>query len=178
MPDRVRALEQLRSGLVTVVAFAAVGAVAGGIWVWAWSPPSGVVLEDRWVLDSTGLAEDFSGTAWYVVIAMLAGLVTAVVVGWATRRHELAVLLGVAVGSVLAGWLMFHVGHALGPTDPQVLAQGKDDLTALPGDLTVAGVGGRPSLLRLDSSAFVAFPAGALVGLCALFLTTDRRPVG
>lgn len=159
--------------LAIVVVLGLVGVLAGVVWEWVWSPPTGVVFEDRWVLQPSGPDIGFAATGWYVVVASLAGLVAAAAIGWLVRRDEVATLTGVAIGSVLAGWLMLLVGHALGPTDPQVLAAGKDDFTSLPSDLRVAG--DDQPLLGLGSSAFVAFPSGALVGLAVVFLTSRGR---
>lgn len=159
-------------GLVIVVVLGLVGVLAGVVWEWVWSPPTGVVFRDRWVLQPSGPDVGFAGTGWYVVVASLAGLLAAAAIGWLARRDEVATLVAVVIGSVLAGWLMLVVGHALGPADPQVLAVGKDDFTALPSDLRVAG---DEPLLGLGSSPFVAFPAGALVGLAVVFLMSRGR---
>lgn len=167
-------LGALRVMVLVLLAFAVAGALAGVVWVWVWTPPSGVVIDGRWVHDPVGLSQDFAGTGWYVVVAAVAGLLTALAVSW-WSRHELVTLGATVLGAVLAGWVMFQVGHALGPEDPQVLAQGRVDLTALPGELEVAGAEDGPPLPRPGSSAFVAFPAGALAALAAVFLTTDRR---
>jgi hypothetical protein len=164
---------QLLRVLAIVVVLGLVGVLAGVVWEWVWNPPTGVVFRDRWVLQPSGPDLSFSATGWYVVVASLAGLVAAAVIGWLVRRDEVATLVGVALGSVVAGWLMLVVGHALGPADPQVLAAGKEDFTSLPSDLRVAG--DDQPLLGLGSSAFVAFPSGALIGLGVVFLTSRGR---
>ena len=159
--------------LAIVVVMGLVGVLAGVVWEWVWNPPTGVVFKDRWVLQPSGPDFGFSATGWYVVVASLAGLVAAATIGWLVRRDEVATLVGVALGAVLAGWLMLVVGHALGPADPQVLAAGRDDFTSLPSDLRVAG--DDQPLLGLGSSAFVAFPSGALIGLAVVFLMSRGR---
>jgi hypothetical protein len=175
MPDRMTLVHRLAAALTAVVVLVVVGALAGVVWWWVWTPPTGVVLDERWVLDAQGLARDFDGTAWYVVVASVAGLVGGLVVTWRTRSEEVTVLAAVVVGAVLAGWVMYQVGHALGPADPQVLAQGRADLTALPGDLRVAGADPDPSPVGRGASVFLAFPAGALSAAAAVFLMTERR---
>ena len=177
MPGRLSAQAPLLlRALAVVVVLGLVGVLAGVVWEWVWSPPTGVVFEDRWVLQPSGPDIAFSGTGWYVVVAGLAGLLAAATIGWFVGRDETATLVAVALGSVLAGWLMLVVGHALGPADPQVLAVGKDDFTALPSDLRVAG--DDPPLMGVGSSAFVAFPSGALIGLAVVFLTSRGRGAG
>lgn len=175
MPDRLTGGRGFAEALAAVVVLVALGALAGVVWWWIWTPPSGVVIEERWVLDAQGLAQDFDGTAWYVVVAALSGLVGGVAVTWPTRGRELRVLAAVLVGSVVGGWVMYQVGHALGPADPQVLAQGREDLTPLPGELRVGGADTDPSPFGPGSSAFVAFPSGALSAAAAVFLMTERR---
>jgi uncharacterized membrane protein YeaQ/YmgE (transglycosylase-associated protein family) len=160
--------------LVTLVVLAALAVVAGVVWWWVWTPPTGVVVDQRWVLDAQGLAREFDATAWYVVIAAVAGLLGGLVVSWQARGGELLTLGALAVGSVLAGWLMHQVGHALGPPDPQTLAQGRADMTPLPGSLRVGGEGAGPAWAGPGASAFVAFPAGAVSAAAAVFLMTDR----
>ncbi|PUA80541.1 hypothetical protein C7S10_12290 [Nocardioides currus] len=161
-------------GIVAV--FAAVGAVAGVVWEWLWDAPVGVAYQDQWFLEPAGPDYAFSGTGWYVVVALVAGALTAFALGWWWPRHEVASLAAIVVGSVLAGWVMFRVGHSLGPQDPRVLAAGKADFTAIPSDLTLAGVDGEPRLFRLDSAAMAAFPIGAMIASVYVFaVATGRR---
>lgn len=163
--------------VVIIAVFALSGALAGVIWERLWSPPAGVAFKDTWFLEPAGPDFSFSGTGWYVAVALVAGALTAFALGWFWPRHELTSLLAIAVGSMLAGWVMFKVGHALGPQDPQLLAAGKSDFTAIPSDLTLAGVDGQPRLFRFDSSALAAFPVGAMIASIYVFLVaTGRRP--
>jgi hypothetical protein len=161
--------------LAAFVALPLAGVVAGVLWEWVWTPPQGVVLRRRWVQDPAGLAADFSATGWYVVIAFVAGAGVAAALAWLLPGHELATMLAVAVAGMVAGWLMYHVGHALGPADPVVLARTAERGTVLPDNLTLGGLDQAPRFLRLDPSAVLAFPAGALLGLAATALTTDGR---
>lgn len=161
-----------------VAAFAASGALAGAIWERLWDAPTGVAFEGTWFLEPVGPDYAFSGTGWYVVVALVAGAVTAFALGWTWPRHELASFVAIAIGSMLAAWVMFKVGHALGPQDPQLVAAGKPDLTAIPGDLTLAGVEGQPRLFRFDSSAMVAYPVGAMFASIYVFAVASGRASG
>ncbi|WP_426244219.1 hypothetical protein [Nocardioides sp. LHG3406-4] len=166
----------LRAVVVLLLA-AALGALAGVVWEWVWTPPSGVAYRGHWVLDENGLPTEFSGTGWYILIAAAGGIVLGAGTALLTRDGEVASLVTVTLGALLAGWLMFHVGHDLGPPDPATLAAGADDLTAIPGDLRVGGAGLHPRPYALDSAAFVAFPAGALLAFAGLLLgLAPRRP--
>jgi hypothetical protein len=172
MSDRLGAAVQA-SGFV--LAFAASGAVAGAVWEWLWDPPDGLVFEGKWYLQPAGPDYAFSGTGWYVVVALVAGALTALALGWLWPRHELASLAAMVVGSMLAGWVMFKVGQSLGPQDPQILAAGKEDLSTLPSDLSLVGAGDDPRLLLFDSSALAAFPVGAMAAAIFLFLAVSGR---
>jgi hypothetical protein len=149
---------------IAIVAFAVVGALAGVVWEWLWTPPNGVVVDHQWYVGLAALREEFSGTGLYVVVASVAGLVTGSLCGLFLDRAELVTLAAVVVGAALAGWVMVLVGHALGPPDPQELAETARDRTPLPGDLRVTG-----------NSAYIAFPAGAVLGLGPVLLVLARR---
>ena len=162
----------LRQALLVLAVPLLVGAVAGVVWEWVWTPPLGVVSHHHWVQDEVGLRGDFSGTGLYVVVAAGAGLLAGLVAALLSRRHEVVSLAALFVGSLLAGWLMYRVGLALGPADPAVLARSAPALTRLPGVLTVSG-----------ASPFLCLPAGALVSLTIVFVgprrtSRESRPAG
>lgn len=162
MPDRVTRFAGLVAG------FAVLGTVCGLVWQWAWRPPPGVVYGDEWFLDPSGPDVGFAGTGLYVLIAAGAGLVAGLLVAWRLHGHEMVTLAGVLVGSTLAAWVMYAVGHALGPADPDLLAIGADDFSRLPAELDV---GDESPFAPFGSAAAVAFPLGAVVGLAVLYLT-------
>ena len=151
-------------GLV-VAALAAVGALAGVVWQWIWTPTVGVVVDHRWTAgDALGLQHEFSGTGWYVAVALVAGLLAGVVAALLVDRAPLLTLAAVVVGSALAAWVMLLVGSALGPPDPDVVARTADDGTRLPMQLSVTG-----------RSPWIALPSGALIGLLVVFIGLSPR---
>ena len=169
MPDRLTAtalVPVLRQVVVTVVLMAAAGVLAGVVWVWLWTPPTGVVVDHRWVQDETGLRGDFSATGSYVAVAAMTGLLVAVLLAVLFDRAEVLTLILVLGGSVLAGWVMYRVGVALSPPGPRDLAGSVDDGTRLPGRLAVDG-----------DSPFRAFPGGAMLGLVIVYFGLSRRRV-
>ncbi|HSP59557.1 MAG TPA: hypothetical protein VLO09_00710 [Ornithinimicrobium sp.] len=157
-------MSALRQVLLVLAAFVVTGALAGIVWEWVWTPPTGVALGREFLLDGGGLRGEFSGTALYVVVGTLAGLLLGVLVALLAERHELLTLVAVLVGAMLAGWLMLRVGTALGPPDPDQLARAAEDYTPIQDELRVSG-----------RSPFVAFPGGALVGLIVIFVGLNRR---
>lgn len=172
MSDRLSAAVQ---ALLFLLVFAASGALAGVVWELLWDAPDGIVYQGTWYLEPAGPDHAFSGTGWYVVVALVAGALTTLALGWLLPRHEITSLVAIMVGSMLAGWVMFKVGHALGPQDPQALAAGKVDLTTLPSDLLIVGADDQPRLFRFDSSASAAFPVGAMIAAVYLFLAVSGR---
>lgn len=171
MPDSVsRATRTLGWGALLLALAAGWGAVLGVLWEWAWTPPTGAAWEGQWYLDPDGLRAEPSATGWFTLIGLAGGVVYGLVSARLGRGRELATLVVVVVGSVVAAWVMFHVGHLLGPPDPHEAARTAGDLEPIPGDLRLAGAGQRPWPLWFESSAFNALPAGALVGLVGVFL--------
>jgi hypothetical protein len=155
--------------LVSLVLLEAAGALAGVVWVWLWTPPTGVVVDHQWVQDESGLRGDFSATGSYVAVAAVTGLVIAVLLGVLFDKAEIVNLLVVLAGSVLAGWVMYRVGIALSPADPRSLADSVKDGTRLPGRLAVNGVS------PFKSYPGGAFPGGAMLGLVIVYFGLPRR---
>jgi len=158
-------VDRVWQSVVVVGVFAVVGVLAGAVWEWLWTPALGVAVQHTWQPTLDSARAEFSSTAWYVVVASVAGLVTGAVVGLACRRWEVLTLAAVLVGSVLAAWVMLEVGHALGPGDPQAAAATAADGTRIPTDLEVRG-----------TSPYLALPASALLALVVVFFGVVRRP--
>ncbi|WP_182526367.1 hypothetical protein [Nocardioides dongkuii] len=168
MPDQLRDLARSAAGQVVaiVVLFAVLGVLAGLVWYAVWDAPTGVVSQGEWFPSpyDEGQRADFSGTALYVLVALVTGLVGGAVSALLLARHELVTVAAVVVGSCLAALLMFVVGTALGPPDPSELARSASDGTELEGHLHVSG-----------ASPFTALPFGALLALIVVFLGTAGR---
>jgi hypothetical protein len=151
-----------------VVVIAAAGVVGGLVWHSLLDVPHGVVVGHQWFPDpwETGERDAFDATGWYVVIAVVAGLVLGLASAVLSRAPELWTLAAVLVGSLLAAWLMRAVGLHGAPPDPQVAAKHAADGTRLSGTL------GRPG-----AAAFVTWPLAAVVPVGVLFLILPgRRP--
>jgi hypothetical protein len=150
--------------ILIVVVFGAAGVGCGWLWHHLWDAPSGVVADHQWYTSESGLRDDFQGVAWYVSIALVAGLVLGSLAAWLLDRSELVTLAAVVVGSALAAYVMLRVGTHLGPSDPHELARSAPDGTKLKGDL------------RVDSwPPRAAFTFGAMLGLAIVYLISGRR---
>ncbi len=150
--------------LATVALFAAVGAGAGWAWYQLWDIPSGVVAGGQWYTGEAGLRDDFQGVAWYVTLAVVAGLVLGMLTAWLFDRSELATLAAVVVGSALAAYVMLRVGTHLSPPDPHEVAKTAQDGTRLDGALRVRSWAPK-----------CAFTFGALVGLALVYAASIGR---
>jgi hypothetical protein len=150
--------------LVILALFVVVGVACGFLWEHIWSPPAGLAYQHKWVLDGDGLTADFSGTGLYALIGAAAGLVLGLVASLVLDRDEVVSLVTIMVGSVLAAYLMWVVGRALGPPDPHTVARTADDFDPIPADLRVHG-----------KAALLAFPMGATLSAAAVFFLFPRR---
>ena len=150
--------------LATVGIFAAVGAGAGWLWYKLWDVPSGVVAGGQWYAGEAALRDDFQGVAWYVTLALAAGLVLGLLTAWLFDRSELVTLVAVVVGSAVAAYLMLRVGTHFSPPDPHELAKTAQDGDKLKGELRVRSWPPKG-----------AFTFGALVGLALVYTVSIGR---
>ena len=168
MPGTTSTTRRLLLRVLAVLALFVAGGAAGGVlWERLWEAPIGVAFDGRWFLEPAGPDFSFEGIALFVLIAFPLGLVLAALVGsW--RGHETLTVVTVLVSASVAAVVMYAVGSALGPPDPQALAAGRPDLTPLPGDLGLTA----PDQGRVQwhSTALVALPAGAMTGLVGAYL--------
>lgn len=163
---------------VVIVAGALVGAVLGALWEWVWTPPTGAAWQGEWFLDPDGVGQDVSSTGWFTLIGVVGGIVYgSLAARWGLRR-PLATLVGVVLGSFAVTYVMYHVGHALGPDDPRVLALTTGDWEPIVSDLRLAGVDHPMRPFSLENGAVVAPAIGALIGLIGLFLGGSGGPRG
>lgn len=168
--DVRRARTGLRASLLqavgVVVVFVAVGAALGWVWERWWEPSTGTVFRKQWFpvdgegrYDLDALRNEFAGTAQYVVLALGAGVVLGALSSLLMAGRELLALLTVVVASVLAAVVMWQVGAALGPPDPQELARTAGRGASLPSDLSLDSLG-----------ALLAWPLAAAFGTGSMYL--------
>ena len=139
-PSPVRLRSSVLFAVAVVAAYVVVGAVAGVVWEWVWSPPTQVVEQHQlFYTDYGSLRQVFTGTGLYVVVSVVASALTALAAGLLTRRNELLVLAAVTLGSLAAAYTMHAVGVALGPPDPARLAKTAADGTHMSAQLVVNG---------------------------------------
>lgn len=167
MSGRVRDRSLLVRVLTSLAGFLLASALAGVLWERVWEAPAGLVYKGEWFLEPAGPDVAFQAAALYVVIALPLGLLLAVLCSL-RPGHEVVTVITVLVAAAIGALVMYAVGHGLGPPDPQALASGKPDYTAVVGDLVLgsASKGSRP----WASTALLAMPAGAMAGLVGMYL--------
>jgi hypothetical protein len=171
----------------------ALGALGGWLWWRWWAPaPQGKVYEtpDGPIWFPTpfdpGIAQDFSGTATYVVLGLVLGLVLGVVAAVVARNRAVVGLVAVGLASILAAVVMLLVGVSQSPPDPQQSADQVDIGTELPGHLHVTSpeiglwdwvadlAGDDDRRLELPTT-YLIWPVGGLLGYLAVMLSLNAR---
>lgn len=145
-----------------VAMFLLAGAGCGVLWhAWWAPPPTGVVVDGTVYFRPDA---EFAGTGQYLVVAGVAGLLLGLVVTYLLERDELVTLAACLLGAVAAGLLMAWVGHLLGPESAEAVAARTADFEEIPGDLHAG-----------PASAYLAFPAGTLLGAVIVLLSVTRH---
>lgn len=152
-----------RDAVAIVGIFAAAGLLCGWLWEALWSPPIGVAYHHDWYPVDPGVEKLFDGTAIFVLIALVAGLVLGALCTWLFRRSELVTVGSIVLGGFVAGLLMHWLGGLLGPSDPSTIAAHAKDFTHLPGRLRTYGDGYLAvwplAALVTPMVAYLCFPA-------------------
>jgi hypothetical protein len=142
-----------------LLAYAALGALAGVVWEVVWTPPGQVIEHHQVFYDSyASLRRVFTGTGLFVIVAAVAGAGLGLGVALLSRGRELLALCLVIVGSAIASALMWRVGTLLGPADPASLAAHTTGRDKVPGELTVQG-----------KSPYLIWPFVSLIVLSGVF---------
>lgn len=153
----------LRQPLIVVGILAVAGLGCGWLWHHLWAPaPTGVGFKGKMYFPDDTI---FRATGLYVLIALAAGVLLGAVLTYVFEYDEVATLIAVTLGALLAGALMAWVGSVLGPDSPQPVA---DALTQEPGEVT-------GSLSVEPLARWTCFPCGGVVGALFVLVTFNRR---
>ena len=157
----------------------ALGALGGWLWWRWWAPaPQGKVYDTpdgpTWFPTpfDPGIAQDFGGTATYVVLGLVLGLVLGVVAAMVARNRAVVGLVAVGLASILAAVVMLLVGVSQSPPDPQQQADKVDIGAELPGHLHVTTSKIGPVELP---TPYLVWPVGGLLGYLAVMLSLNAR---
>lgn len=142
-----------RDAAVVLGAYLLVGVGCGVLWWLAVDPATFTKVDGRGSMGELDLGKRFNADGWYVVIGVLAGLVSGLVLtAWRSRDFLLTTGL-VVLGSGLAAAVMTWTGHALGPGETDAALEAASAGEQVPTQLSVTA-----------KAAYLVWPLGALVG--------------
>ena len=160
---------------IIVAAFIVGGLAAGLAAATLWTPPTGMVLEDKWYrglisIDPPAIGQNidqgvFAATGWFSVCAIVLGLLVGIAAAVWLNRSELVTLGALIVGGAIGGGLMLLITSLLSPEDPNGLAKGAADGTVLEDSFQLAS----PWLVLL-------VPGSAMLALMVIFLMWAPHP--
>jgi hypothetical protein len=161
----------VRAVVVTCVAFAVAGAIAGWLWAELADPPAYEVLRAGAIMGEEQAGREFGVDVTYALIALGFAVPLGLLTGWRWHRVGWPQVLAAAGGAAIASVVAWQLGVRWGPSDPA------DGLPAAQvGDLL-------PEQLDVHAKGLLlAWPMGALVGLIIAVLLFSRpsrpRPYG
>lgn len=114
----------------------ALGLVGGVLW-WLLTEPALFEVGEQGTLGmgEVELADRFSATGWFTVLAVVFGVLSGGALTWWRSRDPILTAVLLVAGSVLGTLVMAGVGRLLGPADPETVAA-----TARPGTLVPAAL--------------------------------------
>lgn len=120
--DRNRTIVQdLVTSLAVVVGwFAAAGVIGALIWVNVTTLPGYTRVAAGGSMDEEQMAKQFSINGWFLVIAVVGGLLSGLVLMLIRRGSPVIMVVLLALGGALATWLMLRCGLSWGPGNPNV----------------------------------------------------------
>lgn len=157
---------QVRRALVVVVAVGVCGALMGLLWLWL--APRVPLISDGsavYLKDSEG-EQAIGADGWFTLLGLGMGLLTAIGVHLWRRSAGIAVVVGLALGGLVASVLAWRMGVWLGP--PQ-------NVVAHARQVGVNKIFHSPLQLRAKG-ALLAWPAASMAALLALTSAFTHAP--
>ncbi|MBO9520356.1 MAG: hypothetical protein J7518_02365 [Nocardioidaceae bacterium] len=141
-------------------------AVAGGLLWWQLTPLAEYTrTATNAMMDEEQLGVQVNADGWFFVIAAVGGLVSGVVLLSWRKRDPLFMVVVVAVGGLLATWLMLQTGLIAGPPDPDTVLPTAKAGAKIPLQLTIRAEG-----------LWVVWSVSALLGAVGVIWGTDHVP--
>lgn len=120
-PGRGRLVASLVDVAITAAWFVVAGLVGGWVWSVVTTLPKVTRSGNSATVSPEELVKQVGIDGWFVVIALVGGVLSGIVLLAWRRRDPLLMVVLVALGGAVASWLMVHLGHALGP-GPEIAA--------------------------------------------------------
>lgn len=170
---RPAAVGALGEVALVVVLLAVLGVLGGVVWDLVVTPAEFTKLANGGALNEAELGQQFGADAWYVVIALVAGVVAGAVLTWWRSGDVLRTCGALLLGAVVAAAVMAVVGHLLGPGDPRAALRAARIGAHVPEPLDV-GEGSSHSVWGYLADTIVIYlcwPLGVLAGALVVLLT-------
>lgn len=144
-----------RGDVVAVLGISLVLGLLGGVLWWLLTEPALFTVGEGGSLGmgEVELADRFSATGWFTVLAVVLGVLSGGALTWWRNRDPILTAGLLVLGSVIGTLAMAGTGRLLGPPDPEVAAA-----SAQPGDLVPA------ALLPGATVAYLVWTIAALAG--------------
>lgn len=158
-------LRPVLTDLGIALAWFAVVAVIGGLLWWQLTPLAEYTrTATNAVMDEEQLGVQVNADGWFFVIAGVGGLISGIALLSWRKRDPMFMVIVVAVGGLLATWVMLKTGLVAGPPDPaKVLPTAKAGST-IPLQLTI----------RADG-LWVVWSVAALLGALGVIWGTEHH---
>lgn len=117
----------LRDACIVLVWFVVVGVVAGLVWWQLVDLPQATRQGGAVVVEADQLGKQVNSDGWFLVLALVGGLVSGIVLLFWRERDALAMVVLVALGGGLAGVLASRLGRWLGPGSAEDVLRHKPD---------------------------------------------------
>jgi hypothetical protein len=168
-PHRPDLRKQARDAAIVALVVTVCGLLLGLLWVWL-APRVPLISDGKavYLQDSEG-EQSIGIDGWFTLLGAGFGLLSALVVFWRYRKGGIPLVIGLAVGGVLASIVAWRFGLLLGPTS---------DIVAHAKQAGTNHVFDAPMKLRAKG-ALLAWPALAMGGhlaLTAAFGPRDPEP--
>ena len=144
-----------RGDAIAVLGTSLVLGLLGGVLWWLLTEPALFTVGEKGTLGmgEVELADRFSATGWFTVLAVVLGALSGGALTWWRNRDPILTAGLLVLGSVVGTAVMVGVGRLLGPPDPEVAAA-----SAQPGDLV-------PAALEVGATAaYLVWTIAALAG--------------
>jgi hypothetical protein len=172
MPGSSRAA--VRDVAVVAGCLVVLGALCGVLWSVVVTPAQLTRLPNGAAMNETALSAQFGADGWYAVIALVAGLLSGVVLTWWRSQDALRTAALLVLGAVVAAVVMAVTGHLLGPPDPRHALLATKVGSKVPESLNLGVRSLTPfgPYLRQTVMFYLAWPVGALAGCLTVLLVT------
>jgi hypothetical protein len=151
-----------RPGAAVVIGVAlislALGAAMGVLWWWVTPSEQWVKLDGGFGAAQLSSPSWFAADGWFLILGVIAGAALVAATWRFGKRHPIALVVAIVIGSALVAFVAWTVGGMLGPPDVEAVAA-----SAAVGEVIDGSIG-------LRALGVIAAPAVASLAILAMML--------